>query len=94
MGVGLVLGANSAEMRYNKTMDKAAELLNLFRTGTYTNDQFWEAQDLLNALPSRDWTDIHVRLQALWCEAEETRIAAGTHRGPDDKLTHNGRFWA
>ena len=65
-----------------KNMTRAEELHYRLRTWTYTNDEFWEAQDLLNATPSRDWTPDHVRLQALWCEVEAARIDAGIHRGP------------
>ena len=80
-------------MKNNTT--RAAELLALLRSRNYTNSQFWEAQDLLNSIPERAWTDVHVRLQAAWCDEEERRIESGTHRGPDEELHIQARnFWA
>jgi len=66
-----------------KNMTRAEELHYRLRTWTYTNDEFWEALDLLNATPSWDWTPDHDRLQALWTYVEAARIDAGIHRGPD-----------
>ena len=76
-------------------MTRAEELHYLLRTWTFTNNEFWEAQDLLNSIPERAWTEEHVRLQALWCEVEGQRIEAGIHRGPDEELHIQARnFWA
>lgn len=71
----------------------SAKLLELLRSGNYTNQQFWFVQDILNLTPSRSWDDTMVRLQVAWCDEEERRIASGTHFGPDGEA-HNGRFWA
>ena len=75
------------------TSSNAAQLLDLLRSGNYTNQQFWFIQDVLNLTPSRSWDDTMVRLQSAWCDEEERRIASGTHFGPDGE-EHNGRFWA
>jgi hypothetical protein len=72
---------------------KTTKLLELLRSGNYTNQQFWFVQDILNLTPSRAWDDTMVRLQAAWCDEEERRIASGTHVGLDADA-HNGRFWA
>jgi hypothetical protein len=72
---------------------KASQLLELLRSGNYTNQQFWFIQDILNLTPSRAWDDTMIRLQAAWCDEEARRIALGTHTGPDFEA-NNGRFWA